>query len=120
METQHNKHVKKTNRLAVFSLVTGILSLLSYLPFIISILLFIVTGIRDQISFPYVLNVFSGSILGLIGLTVSNIAIGQIKKSEGVEIDHRYAVIGKALSILGILVNIIFCLFSYFVAFFFD
>jgi hypothetical protein len=106
MENQPINIMRKTIQLALVSLITGIVSILPYLMLVINMLLSDVwAGIWIPTPCGYTLN---GIVFGLISLVTGSLAIRQIKNNQGLEADHRLAIIGRVLGILGIIANIIF------------
>ncbi len=113
MKNQINNPIPKTNQLAIVSLFAGILSILPYVPLLINMFLFMILNIGIWIPIPFLLNVFSGITFGLISLITGGIAIRQIKGHKDIETGHRFVIIGMALSILGVIANILFGLFFF-------
>jgi len=123
MKNQADNPVRKTNRLAVVSLVSGILSLLPYLPALIVLFIGDHSGSSDPYAFekntlygkvlvqiinaiPSSVYAFGGILLGLISLIAGSKALRQINSGGNVEKGHRMAIIGRVLSVLGMIANI--------------
>jgi uncharacterized protein DUF4190 len=118
MKNQSDNPVRKTNRLAIVSLVTGILSLLPYFP----ILIFLYTGdclsmdyeknslcgMVDSVTraIPGIVYLLGGIIFGIVSLIASKKALGQISSGDQVEKGRSMAITGIILGIFGIIVNI--------------
>jgi hypothetical protein len=109
MKNQSENLVSKTNRQSVISFMAGLFSLILYLPLLISLFVADFFGVLDTIAnaIPIVVYFIGGILLGTIGLTNSNMALQQIKESGDIKGSRMIAIIGKVLSVLGIIANIV-------------
>ena len=117
MENQLNIPVRKTNRLAIISLIAGILSFLLYLPsFILVYMLdcystFEAGTLCLRLEFisaetPLIFYLIGGLVLGSISWVLGSKGLERIKIGGDVEKGNGIIVIGKVFSILGVLANI--------------
>ena len=125
MKEQHNNLVPKTNRLAIVGLMVGILSLLPYLPGLITSLIqggFIYSSsdilalekntfyggflLQAVNAVPFIFYRAGGILFGGSSFIIGTIALRQIKKRENVEKGYGMVIASIVFSILGIIANI--------------
>jgi hypothetical protein len=127
MENQIQSFIHKTNKIALTSLVTGIIAIAPYLIWIFGYLLAFLGALGSDlfkettgiILFAIVAGFFLpslifGLVFGLISLTTGGIAIIQTRKSQGTEADYRLVIVSILLGTLGIIANIMFFYYSIF------
>lgn len=111
MEILQNNSVHKINRLAILSLVVGILSVLPYSPALAAVLLHAISGsdtlLQIATSIPVTVYGIAGLLLGTTSLMVSGRAMEQIKGSMD-EKGLGMVIAGRVFGILGIGMNVLF------------
>lgn len=100
MNEQPNNFVRKTNRLAIISLVAGIVSFL----LVIYMFFVIATGSGDT---PITFYIFGGFLFAAICEVTGKRALEQIKKSGNIEKGRGLVITGKVIIVLPIILIIL-------------